>query len=161
MGFFVRPAAEKDIPQMVRLWREMMDFHAEVDPRFRPLPSPEGEEVWARYVRESVLNDDDWCVFVAEEGGRLIGQIMGVLREPYPVFEPGRYGYLTDVAVDAAARRRGVGRALFASAKEWLRERGADHVELRAAHRNAISQSFWREMGCTDYMAILWCNLEA
>jgi ribosomal protein S18 acetylase RimI-like enzyme len=146
---------------MLRLWREMMDFHAQVDHRFRPLPSPEGEEAWARYLRESVFDRDEWCVFVAEEGGRLIGQTLGMLRESYPVFEPDRYGYLTDVAVEAAARRRGVGTALVAAAIEWLRERGASHVELRAAHRNTVSQSFWRAMGCTDYMDVMWVDLEA
>jgi ribosomal protein S18 acetylase RimI-like enzyme len=146
---------------MLRLWREMMDFHARVEPRFRPAPPPTGEQAWEKYVRGNILGSDDWCVFVAEAGGRLVGQIMGNLREQIPVFEPGRYGYVTDVVVDPASRRSGVGRALFEALREWMRKRGAPHVQLQVAHNNPASQAFWREMGCTDFMHTLWYDLEA
>lgn len=146
---------------MLRLWREMMDFHARCEPRFRPLPSPEGERAWEQYMREDVLGHKDWCILVAESEGRLIGQMMGQLRDPYPIFEPGRYGYVSDVVVDPAARRSGVGRALFEALKAWFRERGVTHLQLMVAHHNPVSQAFWREMGCTDYMDIMWYDLEA
>lgn len=156
----IRPATKKDLPQMLRLWREMMDFHVRYEPRFRPLPSPEGERAWERYMREDVLGHKDWCVLVAESEGRLIGQMMGQLRDPYPIFEPGRYGYVSGVVVDPAARRSGVGRALFEALKAWFRERGVTYLQLMVAHHNPVSQAFWREMGCTDYMDILWYDLE-
>jgi ribosomal protein S18 acetylase RimI-like enzyme len=145
---------------MLRLWREMMDFHARVEPRFRPAPPPAGEQVWEKYVRGDILGSDDWSVFVAEADGRLVGQIMGNLREQIPVFEPGRYGYVTDVVVDLAARRGGVGRALFEALREWMCERGALYVQLQVAHNNLASQAFWREMGCIDFMHTLWYDLE-
>ncbi|MBN1976699.1 MAG: hypothetical protein JW918_04785 [Anaerolineae bacterium] len=58
MDFTVRPATEEDFPAMIRLWREMMDFHAQVEPRFRPLSTPEGEEAWERYMRETVWGNE-------------------------------------------------------------------------------------------------------
>ena len=100
-------------------------------------------------------------MLVAEVDGELVGQIMGALRDPYPVFEPGRYGYVTDVVVDPAVRRSGVGRALFESLKMWFREKGVTHLQLQVAHKNVASQAFWRAMGCTDYMDTLWYDLEA
>jgi ribosomal protein S18 acetylase RimI-like enzyme len=160
-GFVVRPGTETDVPGMLRLWREMMDFHARVEPRFRPGPSPGAEQAWHLHLREHIFGHDEWCVLVAEEDGRLIGQVLGRLVEPAPVFEPGRYGEVTDIVVHPSARRRGVGRALFAKLAAWFRERGADHVELRVAHRNPASQAFWRAMGGTDYMDRLWFDLEA
>ena len=149
------------MPEMLRLWRDMMDYHAQADPRFRPKPSPKGEQAWEYHIREHILGHGDWCVFVAEEDGRVAGHAVGMLREPYPVFEPGRYGEVMDIVVDPAARRQGVGQALFAALKVWFRERGAEHLQLQVAHRNAVSQAFWRAMGCTDYMDTLWYNLEA
>jgi ribosomal protein S18 acetylase RimI-like enzyme len=160
MTFTIRPGAESDMPEMLRLWREMMDFHAQVEPRFRPAPPPAGEQAWAKHMRDDVWGKEDWCVFVAEEGGELIGQIMGTLRNPYPVFKPGRYGYVTDIVVDPAARRSGVGRALFEALTTWFRERGISHLELQVAHNNPVAQTFWRAVGCTDYMDALWYNLE-
>jgi ribosomal protein S18 acetylase RimI-like enzyme len=63
--------------------------------------------------------------------------------------------------VDPAARRSGVGQALFDALKAWFRERGASHLELAVAHNNPVSQGFWRAVGCTDYTDIMWYDLEA
>lgn len=161
IDFTIRRATKQDLPHMQRLWREMMDFHAHCEPRFRPLPTPEGERAWARYMREEVLDNKDYCVFVAEADGKLIGQMIGMLRDPYPILQPGRYGYVSDAAVDPAARRSGVGRALFEALKAWFRERGVTYLQLMVAHHNPVSQAFWRALGCTDYMDLMWYDLEA
>ncbi len=159
MDFIVRPATEADQPEMLRLWREMMDFHAQVEPRFRPLPPPLGEKAWEKHLHEDVWGNEDWCVFVAEAEGRLVGQIMGVLRDQVPVFEPGQHGYVTDIVVDQTARRSGVGRALFEALQEWFRGRGVSNLQLIVAHNNPVSQAFWRAVGCTDYMDLMWYDL--
>jgi ribosomal protein S18 acetylase RimI-like enzyme len=145
---------------MLQLWREMMDFHARAEPRFRPLPSPQGEEMWERHVREHIWGNKDWCVLVAEADGRLIGQIMGVLRDSIPVFVSEKYGYVTDIVVDPMARRSGVGRALFDALRAWFRERRVPYLQLQVAHGNPASQAFWRAMGCTDYMDTMWYDIE-
>ena len=160
MGFRVRPGTKHDMPAMLRLWREMMDFHATVEPRFRPASSPAGEQAWERFLNESIWGSKDWGVFVAELDGQLVGHIMGMLRERVAVFEPERFGYVTDIVVDPTVRRGGIGQALFEALKTWLREQGGSHVELQVAHNNPVSQAFWRAMGCTDYMDTLWCDLE-
>jgi ribosomal protein S18 acetylase RimI-like enzyme len=161
MSFEIRAGSEQDLPHMLRLWREMMDFHAQAEPRFRPKPSPAGEQAWERYLREDVWGNERWCVLVAEEDKRLIGQIMGTLRNTVAVFEPEQYGYVTDIVVDPEGRRRGVGAALFEALKAWFLERGASHLRLQAAHNNQASQAFWRAMGCEDYTDLLWYDLEA
>jgi ribosomal protein S18 acetylase RimI-like enzyme len=161
MGIVVRRGTIADTPEMLRLWREMMDVHAQADARFRPRPSPAGEQAMGEHLRKDVWDSEDWCVFVAEDGERLVGQIVGMMREPYPVFEPGRHGYVTDVVVDEAARAKGVGRALFEALKVWFRARGADHIKLQVAHHNRPAQAFWRALGCTDFMHTLWYDLEA
>ena len=160
MDFLVRPGTREDVPAMLRLWREMMDYHAQVEPRFRPAPSPEGEQAWEAYLSANLWKSEDWAVFVAEANGQLIGQIMGLLRDRPPVFESERYGYVTDIVVEPTARRSAVGSALFDALKGWLRERGACHVELPVAHNNPASQAFWRAVGCTDYLDTLWHDLE-
>lgn len=161
MDFMVRPGTEKDMPAMLRLWREMMDYHARLDPRFRPLPPPEGEQAWEKHLCEHVWGSEDWCVFVAEADGRLVGQILGTMRNAIPVFEPERYGYVTDVVVDPAARHSGVGQALFQALKGWFRQRGVTYLQLSVTHANPTSQAFWRAMGCTDYLDLMWYDLEA
>ena len=160
MEIVIRPAEERDLPAMLRLWREMMDFHARWDARFRPGRAPDAEDAWTKYLRQEIWGSDKWCALVAEQNGDVVGQIMGVLRNPVPVFEPGTYGYVTDIVVDPQVRRRGVGKALFQSLEAWFLERGASHLELQVLEHNPASQAFWRAMGCTDFSDNMWYDLE-
>jgi ribosomal protein S18 acetylase RimI-like enzyme len=161
MDLVIRPATEDDLPQMLELWREMMDFHAHWDDRFRPKPSPEAEHAWADYLRQDIFGRDTWCVLVAEDNNKLVGQIAGELREPAPVFEPQTYGYVTDIVVAPDVRRRAIGRALFTALEAWFRKHGATYLQLQVLGSNPASQAFWRAMGCRDYSDILWYDLEA
>jgi ribosomal protein S18 acetylase RimI-like enzyme len=161
MEYRVRQGNEDDVTAMLGLWREMMDFHAELDRRFRPLPPLEGEQAWEKHLREDVLGAESACTFVAEAGDRLVGMIVGLACDVYPVFQPEQYGLVSDMVVAPDWRRRGVGRALFDSVKTWSSERGMSHLKLMVAHANPVSQAFWRAMGCTDYMDDMWFELDA
>ena len=159
MVITIRQAAETDIDAVLDLWWEMMDFHARVDTRFHPLPQTEAMEAWGKHLREDILGKDGWHVLVAESGDRVVGMMIGSLRDPHPVFEPERYGFVADAVVAPDARRSGVGRALFSALKSWFREQGASHAQLAVSHLNPTSQGFWRAMGCTGYMDTMWVDL--
>jgi ribosomal-protein-alanine N-acetyltransferase len=77
------------------------------------------------------------CFFVAEGEGRLLGFAVGKV-----IGSSGEgLAELESVAVEAAARRGGVGRALCAAVADWCRERGAAALELevRAGSAGAIA----------------------
>jgi ribosomal protein S18 acetylase RimI-like enzyme len=153
----VRPATAEDVPAIVPLWQEMMDLHAALDAgRFRP--AADGASYWAEAV-VGWLKDESCCALVVEDGGRLRGYIIGWVRQPAPVYEPGVYGFVSDICVAPGCRRRGLGRRLFEALKDWFRERGACYVSLRVAVANPVSQAFWRSVGCEDYMDEMWCAL--
>ncbi len=77
------------------------------------------------------------CLLVAERDGRLVGFAVG---KAIGVGAEGS-GELESVAVDAAVRRMGVGRALCRAVVEWCRGLGVASVELevRAASAGAIA----------------------
>jgi len=153
----IRQATANDVPAVVRLWQEMMDVHAALDPlRFRP--ANDGADYWAEAF-VGWLEDEKCYALVADDGGRLVGYIVGWLHQPPPVFQPDVYGFVSDICVAADCRQTGIGRRLFEALKAWFREHGASHVELRVARTNPISQAFWQSVGCEDYMDQMWCPL--
>jgi streptothricin acetyltransferase len=99
------------------------------------------ETVYGDYpdVRGALAKTD--LFLVAEDGGRTIGLLMVVV----PSWTDA--GEITDLAVDRAARRRGVARGLVASAVEWAQGRGlrALWVEPRADNADAID--FYLSLG--------------
>jgi ribosomal protein S18 acetylase RimI-like enzyme len=153
----IRPASRDDVGGVLPLWSEMMNHHAALDERFRP--APDGEEHWAKILRDW-LRDDEVCILVAEAEGRLVGYIIGMLRENPPVLLPSAYGLVSDVCVHPAWRQQGIGRRLFEALKDWFTEKELSTVQLNVAHGNPVSQAFWRAMGCADYMDRLWFGLQ-
>jgi len=77
--------------------------------------------------------------FVAEEGGRLAGAVLGSFD--------GRRGYLHHLAVDPAHRRSGIGTALVARSLDALRERGARRCHIFVMADNANGMRFWERVG--------------
>ena len=84
------------------------------------------------------------ALFVAEDGGRLVGFIEVGLRSHADGCDPLRpSGYVEGWFVAAEQRRRGIGRLLLARAEAWAREHGCtelasdtwiDNEESRRAH---------------------------
>lgn len=77
------------------------------------------------------------CFFVAEAEGRLLGFAVGKVIGS----DADGLGELESVAVEAAARRRGVGRALCAAVADWCKGKGvrALELEVRAGSEGAIA----------------------
>lgn len=152
----IRPATPDDVGGILLLWNELMDYHAALDARFQSALG--GEEHWADILLDW-LQSDDGCVLVADAGGKLVGFIIGLVRENPPVLLPPKYGLVTDICVDPGWRRQGIGRRLFEALKVWFREKQLFVIQLSVAHRNPVSKTFWHAMGCQDYMERLWCEL--
>lgn len=88
-------------------------------------------------------------------GGLVYGAFCGGSLKGFVSVEPelfgGRQRYLdlSSIHVSADMRGQGIGRALFAAAKEWAEERGASKLYI-SAHSAVESQAFYKAMGCVE-----------
>ena len=87
-----------------------------------------------RYPSEAVdyaayIGQADKAVFMAYVDGQVAGQIR--LCRWW-----NRFGYVEDIVVDRAFRRRGVGRALIERAKQWARDRRLPGLMLETQDNN-------------------------
>jgi ribosomal protein S18 acetylase RimI-like enzyme len=86
---------------------------------------------------------------LAEVEGRAVG-FAAVRVVPY-LSDDVPYAELTELYVEAAHRRRGVGQALLGRAAAIARERGAAELLLLTGLENRAAQAFYRAMGCSDF----------
>jgi len=145
----VRRAVEADVPGVGVLWKEMMAFHEALDPRFER--ASDGEERFAEFLRASLANEK-WLLVVADDGGTLVGYGMAAVSERPPVLKERRMGLVSDLAVSAAYRRRGIGRRLVDEMMRWFREQGLQHAEVNVATCNPLATAFWRSVRFGDYL---------
>lgn len=79
------------------------------------------------------------CLFVAESEGALLGFSVGKLV--------GDLGELESVAVDARARRCGVGRELCRAVMRWCQQQGAVVLELEVRAKSEGAAGLYRGLG--------------
>jgi GNAT superfamily N-acetyltransferase len=142
------------VPGVVALWIALSEAHAARDPLYALVPGAEGE---VRRLVDAQLRDPDTATFVAEraDSAGLAGLcIVRVDRAP-PIHAETRRAEITDLYVEDARRRRGVGSALVERAYAWARQRGAPRVEVRVAAHNEVGRAFWRAQGFGDFMDVL------
>ena len=133
---------------MARLWREMWEFHAPLDPRFEI--SPAADVVMAKWLEDS-LHRERSAIFVAEESpGAVEGYCHAMIEEYPPVVPRVLFGYVSEVAVHR--RRRGVGSLLLEAAHAWFREKGLSYAEVNVSVKNAVAKEFWRKHGYTEFI---------
>src|SRR6266550_4969222 len=126
--------------------------YLELDPtRFR-IPDEDGLAAWLDGDLES--SDGSWICFVAEEDGRIVGQVEARLLQP---MDSARYqvitalgqvrGEVNSLGVLKSHRRRGIGRALMEYAERWLADRGAVVIELDTLATSTESVPFYEAIG--------------
>lgn len=102
---------------------------------------PAGEVSSGRLER--MVGDPSIDLFVAEAEGRIVGMLTLAVYETLTA----RRGWVEDVVVDDAYRRRGAGRALVDRAIERARERGIDTLSFTSAAKRRAAHALYRSRG--------------
>ena len=131
--FWVRPASREDVRAMMRLLQEL--FAIETEFVF--------DEEKQRCGLEMLLESSEAGVWVAERRGRVVGMV--TLQLVISTAEGAYSGWLEDLVVSSAYRRRGLGTALLKAAVNWAHERGASRIQLLADSRNVPALIFYRK----------------
>jgi GNAT superfamily N-acetyltransferase len=152
----IRLATRRDIPAIVALWEELMDFHQVRDPFFTR--SDNGGKIFAQFVAENIRNDAA-CVLVATVDAEIVGYCQGILDRHPPALAASDFGQILDFGVTAEQRRGGIGAQMFAELCAWFRREGIRRIEVRHSTYNEMGARFWPKMGFTPYLQTLFMEL--
>ena len=151
----VRPAAEADLPELVRL-RALL-FETLGGDYFNPSPE---ESAWRRELASGLrekLTSGSACILVVDGREGLAACGIGTVDQwfPGPHNHSGRVGHVIGVVTDPAYRRQGHSRAIMGALQDWFRERGASRVDLYASPEG---EPLYRDLGFVDHPdpALYW-----
>ena len=117
----------------------------EIERRAFPIP-------WSAWAFIHAHMSSRSSIIVAELDGKVVG---------YAVFELQRrrgslVGHLTNLAVDEAYRRRGVGSTLLAECLRRMRKAGCSSVRLEVRESNSAARAFYRRHGFREVGRVRW-----
>jgi L-amino acid N-acyltransferase YncA len=131
----IRPATAADWPAIWPFLRGILAA-GETYVLPRDLPEARARELW--------MLDPPGAVFVAVDGGRVLGSAKAGPNHPGPGDHVGTASFV----VDPAAGRRGVGRALGEHVLAWATGRGFRSVQFNAVvASNTRAVALWTSLG--------------
>ena len=155
----IRKATRDDRAALGRLGVLLMDVHYNFDRRRFLEPGANASAGYARFLI-SQLDDRDSVIFVAEVAGVVVGYCYAVV-EPMSWKElRDEAGFISDLALDPAARRQGAGRQLVEAAIQWFRERKLARVMLWTSTQNVAALELFLSAGFRPTMTEMTLDLE-
>lgn len=139
----VRKYEPADLPEMIRITLEGFDGTA-IDQHLERLCGVINGHDW-RWRKGKQIEED--CevnpagVFVAEEGGRVLGYITTRVDR-----EAGK-GRIPNLAVDGAAQGKGIGRRLIEHALDYFRAEGMAAAVIETMSNNSKGQHLYPSCG--------------
>lgn len=140
----IRLAEQKDLDAVNSLLRQVLKVHHDGRP---DLFRAEGK----KYTDDELLSifaNPDTPVFVYEEDGKVLGYAFCALqRQCSGSLEPLSTLYVDDLCVDAYARGRHIGKALFEHVKTFAIGLGCHNITLHVWECNPGAMAFYESLG--------------
>ena len=151
----IRKARSNDIPQILELLSQVLEVHAAI----RPDLFVSGTVKYSADELKSIIENEDTPVFVADEGGNVLGhafvQISVNTSQNMPMGLKSMY--IDDICVDEKARRKNVGKALYNHALAYAKSIGCYDVSLNVWEGNDSARRFYESMGMRVRKTTLEC----
>ncbi|MGQ9888543.1 MAG: GNAT family N-acetyltransferase [Aggregatilineales bacterium] len=154
----VRAAGSRDLPALAALWHERMTLLLQFDRRFAL--APDGREQWAEAAARWLATPE--CLIVVAESkadAALVGYAVGWIERAPLGLLPARMGCISDMHIAMHSYQNGLGRRLLDSLRTWFRQQGVESLVVRAARRLPVEQAFWRALGATEWVDVMWMKL--
>lgn len=135
MTLSIRFAEPEDAPVVAALESELSAHQKDSENHFTPEAAR----------RDGFGADVEFVAMLAEWEGEAVGYAL--FHDSYETAYAARGIYLCDIYVRSSARRRGIGRALFAAVAEEGRRRGRGFVWCASKTWNADAHAFYRALG--------------
>ncbi len=141
----IRKAVPADVPRLMELWNQLMDFHVEHCGSGRGIYTfaPNKEAIYRKYLRAQ-MRSRNAAILVAEKEGCIRGYAHTSIKSLPPVYKYNKEAYVDCIIVGARWRRKGIGTALLGAAAAWAKKKGLRQVSLTVHVKNSNAQAAYR-----------------
>ncbi len=148
----IRPATTDDLTILTQLWQEHIALISQTNPRYTPSLT---NQEWQQQMIDWLANDQCQILIACDEEN-IVGYIVGWLQDVVPSLPFRSCGLITELVLDAHVYHGGAARLLVDGIKAWFVEHQIQHILTYVLAHNATQQAFWRALGATDFVNIMW-----
>lgn len=151
----IRLATIDDLPQIVKLGKELLHQHGEFDFDYYQLEE-NFDELFGTWVKDQ-LNHPYQFIIVGQDpaDGTIVGFISGFVKYLYPWFKTKSVGHISYMIIDHKYRRHGIGKLLEKGAAEWFGSKNISYIELYVEEQNLTGKSAWDKYGFLPFKKFL------
>ncbi len=155
IGMLIRKAKLKDIPCIVKLWREFMKDHDAIYLAKRPERKPrmrrreEAPELFGKFVKKNI-HSKNGVVLVVEEDDALVGYAIMYLKKDPPVYVENTNAYISDLFVKREHRGKKASSMMKDEMFAWAERKGERNLSLHAFMANEHARRIYRKWGFED-----------
>ena len=140
----IRMARLEDIPEMIRLLRQVGQVHHDI----RPDLFRDGAQKYTHQELEALLADPQRPIFAAMEADHMLGYCFSQIKNcDGGALNPHRELYIDDLCVDETCRGQHVGSLLYEYTCQYARQLGCSHVTLNVWQGNNAAMAFYQSQG--------------
>lgn len=154
MGMEIRKAVVGDLKRIqelsLMLFEREYEEYANVSLNMDWSFGEAGEKYFMRRLTEEIS-----CVFVVEDGGKIVGYLAGGELGNISWRNFSKMGDLDNMFVLEEFREKGVGRMLYGAFVDWCRRRGIKNVRVGTLVKNEEAVAFYEKMGLEGYELFL------
>lgn len=154
----IRKANLEDWKKLNILFSELDFLHIDSLPEV--FCKPDGPARPLQYFQK-VFADPNSIIFIAETENEVIGLIHVYVRESQkiPLLVSRKFAVVEDLVVKSTFQGKGIGVKLMKAAESWIREKGADLVELNVWEFNKRAKNFYENLGYETISRKMWKRL--
>lgn len=145
--FEIINAIKEDIEEIIDLWTQTINWHAEFEKDF--ILDSEGKTNF-KFVLETALNDITQAVYVAKFEKKVVGFLYGYIRTYSGFFRKRIIAHISDLTIQKDFRRKRIGTELMKKFEhEFARNNNANCMSLNVHVKNSSGLGFYDNLGFT------------
>ena len=152
----IRKAGLKDIPIIVKLWKEFLKYHDELlmkrNPKLNPylVKKKTATNSFRKFIKRNIRSKNA-VLYIAEVGEKPAGYCLVYIKNNIPIFKLEKIGHISDLFVKQEYRKQGISSKFKNEAIKWLKKKRIKHISLQVYKDNDFAHSIYGKWGFDDY----------
>lgn len=145
MGFYIRPASEKDLDILFAFEQEIVKTERPFDPTIR-----EGSPHY--YDLRKLIDSPTAAVLVAEINDEVVASGYAMIKKAQIYLKHSEFAYLGFMYVKPVERGRGINKAIIEALTHWATSKNITEIRLDVYDQNIAAKKAYEKIGFRPHM---------